>query len=80
MKHFPFDIDDTELPRGSSIFMKHVYGHPMLACKFCALKEQACGKPKVVFMLSTCNDALIQKTGKMDHITKIEIEKLQMTI
>ena len=79
-KHFPSDIDATELPRGSSIFMKHVDGRPMLACKFHALEVKACGKPKVVYMLSTCHDALIQKTGKVDHITKIEIEKLQMTI
>ena len=39
----------------------------MIAVKYRSLKDKANKQPKVVFMLSTCHDAITKNTGKIDH-------------
>ena len=77
-KHFPKDMEILE--NGASIFRKHADGHPMAVCKYRTLKDKADGKPKVVFMLSTCHDAVTQNIGKVDHNSGVEVVKPIMTI
>ena len=79
-KHFPKDLAPAKLQKGDSTSRKHVDGHPMIAVKYRALKNKANKKPKVVFMLSTHDDAVIKKTGKIDHASGIENIKPLLTI
>ena len=79
-KHFPKDMDTIQLEKGASLFRKHVDGRPMAVCKYRALKDKADGKPKVVFMLSMCHDAVTQNIGKVDHNSGVEVVKPIMTI
>ena len=69
-KHFPKDMDTIQLEKGASIFRK-LDGRPMAVCKYRVLKDKANGKPKVVFMLSMCHDAVTQITGKVEVVNRL---------
>ena len=79
-KHFPKNIVNHQLEKGTAVFMKRCSGRPMICCKFRALKDKANGQPKVVHMLSTFHDAIVGKTGKVDHKSGVEIVKPCLTI
>ena len=79
-KHFPKDLAPTKLQKGESVFRKKVNGHPMIAVKYRALKDKASKQPKVVFMLSTYHDAVIKKTGKIDHVSGLDNIKPLLTM
>ena len=57
----------SKLQKGESSFRKHVNCRPMIVVKYRSLKDKANKQPKVVFMLSTCHDAITKNTGKIDH-------------
>ena len=78
--HFPKDLAGAHANRGESVFYKHVDGHSMVAAKFRSLKDKASKQPKIVFMLSTCHDAVSKHTGKVNHSSGLENIKPLTTI
>ena len=79
-KHFPKDLARAHANKGESVFHKHVDGHSMVAAKYRSLKDKASKQPKIVFMLSTCHDAVSKHTEKVDHSSGLENIKPLMTI
>ena len=48
------------------MFYKPKNGSKMMACKYCANKDKASNKPKIVHMFSTCHQTNLVPSGKND--------------
>ena len=63
--NFPRDLVNTDLDKGTAVLFYNTEP-PMIATKYRAEKDKAGGKPKVVFMLSTCHQP-IKETYREIH-------------
>ena len=64
-KNYPKEITSEELDKGTVVFYLHTAGHPMLACKYHAIKDTSGNKAKMVFMLSTCHQPAMEPMVKL---------------
>ena len=64
-RFYPKDIRNEQLQKGTACFYKRVDGHPMVACKYRAMKDKANKQAKVVYMLSTTHQPVMEPTGKL---------------
>ena len=59
-KKFSTEIVDENLEKGDAVFYK-CKEEKMIGCKYRAKKDKASGKQKVVYLLSTCHQPLMQE-------------------
>ena len=60
------EIAPDNLQKSQAVFYKPTDGSKILACKYCANKDKAINKPKIVHILSTCHQTNLVLIGTND--------------
>ena len=68
-KHFPKELTDIDLEKGTAAFTRLRNTPQILMSKYCASKDKANKKKKIVYLLSTCHNPYMVNTGKVDSNT-----------
>ena len=68
-KHYPKELNDIDLERGTATFTKLRNTPRILMSKYRASKDKANKNKKIVFLLSTCHNPYMVNTGKVDSNT-----------
>ena len=67
-RNYSKEITSVNLQKLQTVFYKLTNGSKMLAFKYCANKDKASNKPKIVHVLSTCHQTNLVPTGKNDKV------------
>ena len=65
-RNYSKEITSVNLQKSQAMFYKPKNGSKMMACKYCANKDKASNKPKIVHMFSTCHQTNLVPSGKND--------------
>ena len=66
-QNYPKDIIYEELDEGTAVFYQHTEGHPMVACKYRAIKDTSGGKSKGGFHVVNLPSAYNGTNRKVDQ-------------